>query len=160
MRLVAYQPDIAGNVGALIRLAACFETPFEVIGPCGFPFSDKDLRRAAMDYRDASRLRLYDGWTAFDSAVTAAGERVVLLTTKGDRSHVDFQFHQGDVLLLGRESAGAPPEVHARAHARVRIPLAPAARSLNIAVAAAIVLGEALRQVGAFHGRTDGLSLS
>ena len=153
MRLVAYQPDMAPNVGALIRLGACFAIPVEIIAPCGFPMSDKDLKRVAMDYGELAKVTMHDSWPAFLGGDAAREGRLVLLTTKADQTHADFAFQPNDLLLLGRESAGAPREVHDRADARVRVPMAPGARSLNIAMAGAIVLSEALRQ-------TDGLSFA
>lgn len=147
MRLAAYQPDIPQNVGALIRIAACFDTPLDVIGPCAFPFSTKDARRVAMDYADTADVKLYVDWETFYAGVASRDDRLVLLTTKADRTYTEFAFARNDVLLLGRESKGAPQHVHAVADARIRIPLAPAARSLNIAVAAAVALAEARRRL-------------
>jgi len=152
MRLAAYQPDIAANVGALIRLAACFDTPLEVIGPCGFPMSDKDLKRVALDYGAMADVRLAASWQVFLTDQRRRSGRLVLLTTKAEASFADCVFGPDDCLLVGRESAGAPEDVHAAADMRVRIPMAPGARSLNVAMAASVVLTEALRQSGAFSG--------
>jgi len=145
MRLALHQPDQAGNVGTILRLAACLDVAVDIIEPCGFPWSDRALRRAAMDYAEIARVRRHDGWDAFEAELAG---RLVLLTTKGDVRLDEAVFEADDVLLLGSESAGAPKEVHNRADARVRIPQSRATRSLNIAVAAGIALAEALRQTG------------
>jgi len=143
MRLALYQPDQAGNVGAAMRLAACLGVPLDVIEPCGFPWGDKALKRAGMDYAEIAIVTRHADWTAFAAALTG---RLVLLTTTGGTLLPEARFETGDTLLLGSESAGAPPEVHARADLRVRIPLTTGARSLNLSVAAGIALAEALRQ--------------
>lgn len=148
MRLALYCPEIAQNVGTLLRLAACWQTPVDIVEPCGFPFDDRKLRRAGMDYMDQVDLTRHADWSAFRSATD--GSRLVLLTTKGAVPHTDFAFSAGDILLLGQEGAGVPPEVHAAADARIRLPMAPEMRSLNVAVAGAVALGEALRQTGGF----------
>ena len=148
MRLALYQPDIPQNTGTILRLCACFGVPVDVILPAGFDISDRNLRRAAMDYIDHVELTRHADWSAFQ---TVARGRLVLLTTKAEMSHVDFVFRTDDTLLFGRESAGVPDFVHAAADARVRVPLRAGLRSLNIAVAAAVVLGEALRQTGGFR---------
>ena len=143
MRLALHQPDQAGNVGTILRLAACLDVAVDIIEPCGFPWSDRALRRAGMDYAEIARVRRHAGWEAFEAELAG---RLVLLTTKGDVRLDEAVFEADDVLLLGSESAGAPEEVHNRADARVRIPQSRATRSLNIALAAGIALGEALRQ--------------
>lgn len=150
MRLALYQPDIPQNAGAILRLAACMGIPAEIIEPCGFVWSDRHLRRAGMDYLDQVSLTRHVSWAAYLGAHKAAGGRLVLLTTRGATRHTDFRFRRDDTLLLGRESAGAPEEVHAIADARIRAPMAPGMRSLNLAMAAALILGEALRQTGGF----------
>lgn len=150
MHLALYQPDIPQNAGTLIRLGACLDVPVEVIEPCGFPFSIKALRRSGMDYIDQARLTHHVDWAAFLADPARAEGRLVLLTTRADLPYTDFGFQPGDTLLLGRESAGVPENVHESADARVVIPLAAHARTLNVAVAAAMVLGEALRQTGDF----------
>jgi tRNA (cytidine/uridine-2'-O-)-methyltransferase len=147
MRLALYEPDIPQNTGALLRLAACLGVGIDIIEPAGFVLSDRRLQRAGMDYRDLAALERHASWTAFERARTA---RLVLLTTSADRSFLDFAFGPDDILLLGRESAGVPDAVHARADARLRIPMVSAARSLNVALAAAMVLSEALRQTRGF----------
>ena len=146
MRLALFQPDIPQNLGAAIRLAACLDAALDVIEPCGFPLSDKTLRRAALDYE--ARTRLHASWSAFLGAPERTQGRLVLFTTRGATPLHDFGFETGDTLLFGRESAGAPDEVHAAAQGRVVIPIA--ARSLNVVTAAAIGLAEALRQTGGF----------
>lgn len=150
MRLAFFQPDIPQNLGAAVRLAACFDTALDVIEPCGFPLSDRGLKRAAMDYGRLVEPRLHPGWDAFLAAPERAEGRLVLFTTRGATPHTAFRFAPGDTLLFGRESAGAPEEVHAAAQARVFIPIRPEARSLNLTVSAAVGLAEALRQVGRF----------
>ncbi|HIJ61297.1 MAG TPA: tRNA (cytidine(34)-2'-O)-methyltransferase [Rhodospirillaceae bacterium] len=146
MRLALYQPDIPQNVGAIIRLAACFGIPLEVIGPCGFLWDDRRLKRAGMDYLGLAEIRQNASWADF--LARREPGRLILLTTAGDGRHVDFAFRPDDVLLFGRESAGVPAEVHDLADARLRIPLRPGARSLNLSISAAMALAEALRQTG------------
>ena len=144
MRLAAYQPDIPQNLGAMIRLGACFDVPIDVVEPCGFPFSIKSLRRAAMDYAEIADVSQHASWSAF---LEAHGQRtLVLLTTQSDCNLWDFNFRGDEVILVGRESAGVPESVHNRADVRLRLPMKSGARSLNVAMAAAIGLSEALRQ--------------
>jgi tRNA (cytidine/uridine-2'-O-)-methyltransferase len=150
MRLALFQPDIPQNLGAALRLGACLHVGVEVIEPCGFPLSDSAVRRAAMDYGALAEVRRHAGWAPFQATARGEGRRLVLFTTRAASPLHDFAFAAGDVLLFGRESAGAPDEVHAACEARVFIPLAPGARSLNVVAAAAIGLGEALRQTGGF----------
>ena len=150
VRLALYQPDIPQNTGTILRLCACLGVPADIIEPAGFPVSDRAFRRAGMDYLDEVAIERHVSWTTFDAARRQAGRRLVLATTKAAMRYVDFAFAPGDVILLGRESAGAPEAVHAAADARILIPMRPAMRSLNIAVSAAMILGEALRQVGGF----------
>ena len=153
MRLALYQPDIPQNLGALIRLAACLGTPLDLIEPCGFPVDDKRIRRASMDYYDRASLARHASWAAYQR--DRGPGRLVLLTTSGDRRFPDMDFHAEDTLMFGRESAGVPPDVHAAADVRLRIPMKPALRSINIALAAAMVLGEALRQTAGFDALSD-----
>jgi tRNA (cytidine/uridine-2'-O-)-methyltransferase len=143
MRLALYQPDQPGNVGAVLRLGACLGVPVDVIMPCGFPFSDRALKRAGMDYVQVAALTRHESWDAF---AAAAEGRLVLFTTAGGTALPQAVFEAGDVLLFGSESDGVPAAVHAAAALRVRIPQAQGTRSLNLAVAAGIGLGEALRQ--------------
>jgi tRNA (cytidine/uridine-2'-O-)-methyltransferase len=145
MRLALFQPDIAGNVGTILRLGACLGTPVDLIEPMGFPWSDRALARAGMDYAARAEVRRHADWEAFAAQVPG---RIVLLTTRGGTRLDEARFAPGDTLLLGSESAGAPDFVHDRADLALRIPLAPGFRSLNVAIAAGIALGEALRQTG------------
>lgn len=150
MHIALYQPDIPQNTGTILRLAACLSTPVHVIEPTGFDASDRTLRRAGLDYIDKADIRRHPSFEAFERWRKTSGHRLILLTSSGDTPYTDFEYLAGDLLLLGRESAGVPREVHALAHARLRIPIADGMRSLNVAVAAAMVLGEALRQTGGF----------
>ena len=150
MRLALFQPDIPQNLGAAIRLCACLGVFLEVIEPCAFPLSDRTLKRAALDYADQARITLHRCWEEFIEDQARSEGRLVLFTTKAAAPYADFAFSPGDTLLFGRESAGVPDEVHAAAEARLLIPLRPGLRSLNVATAAAMALGEALRQTGGF----------
>lgn len=143
MRLALYQPDQAGNVGTILRLAACLGVDLDLIEPCGFPWGDRALRRAGMDYAEVARVTRHADWAGFQAARRG---RLVLLTTRGECRLDSARFAHDDVLLLGSESTGVPEAVHERAALRVRIPQVPGTRSLNIAVAAGIGLAEALRQ--------------
>lgn len=156
MRLALFQPDIPQNLGAAIRLGACLGVPLDVIEPCGFALSDAAIRRAAMDYASIAEVKRHAGWDHFRGDPARPG-RLVLFTTRAATPFHDFAFEADDTLLFGRESAGVPDEVHAAADARLLIPLAPGARSLNLVTAATLALGEALRQINAFPtvGRTD-----
>ncbi|HEY2749734.1 tRNA (cytidine(34)-2'-O)-methyltransferase [Phenylobacterium sp.] len=150
MRLALFQPDIPQNLGAALRLGACLDVPVDVIEPCGFPLSDAGVRRAAMDYGALARMTRHASWTEFLAAPERRAGRLLLFTTRGAEPLHAFAFRTGDTLLFGRESAGAPDEVHAAADARLFIPLAAGARSLNLTVSAAIALSEALRQTNSF----------
>jgi len=150
MDLALFQPEIAGNVGTTLRTAACLGVAVHIIEPCGFPFSDAALKRAGMDYATRANSRRHADWAAFRSWSAAEGKRLVLLTTAGATPLPAFDFHPDDTVLLGSESAGAPPHVHDAAAARVAIPMRPGFRSLNVAVAAGIALAEALRQTKGF----------
>ena len=150
MRLALFQPDIPQNLGAALRLGACLGVPVEVIEPCGFPLSDAGVRRAAMDYGALADLTRHASWEDFLGSPERRAGRLILFTTKGAAPLHAFEFRAGDTLLFGRESSGAPEEVHAAADARLFIPLAPGARSLNLTVSAAIALSEALRQTNGF----------
>lgn len=152
MRLALYQPDIPQNTGTIIRLAACLGVGADVIEPCGFVWSDRHLRRSGMDYLDFADVVRHRSWDAFRLAQAATGGRLILLTTTASIPHIRFEFQAGDCLLLGRESAGVPDEVHEAADTRLRIPMVAGRRSINVAMAAAIVLGEALRQTDGFPG--------
>jgi tRNA (cytidine/uridine-2'-O-)-methyltransferase len=148
LRLALYQPDIPQNAGTLLRTAACLDVAVDIIEPCGFVFSDRHLRRAGLDYLGRACLTRHDSWAAFVAA--RGGERLVLLTTSGDTDYDGFAFRPDDIVLVGRESAGVPDDVHGAADARLRIPMVAGARSLNVAIAGAMVLGEALRQTAGF----------
>lgn len=149
--LALYQPDIPQNTGTLLRLCACLGIPASIIEPAGFPVSDRHFRRSGMDYLDQVALERHISFTAFESWRAERGARLVLLTTRATLAYTAFAFRPGDILLLGRESAGVPDAVHNLADATIRVPMRPSLRSLNVAVAGAMVLGEALRQMGAFE---------
>ncbi|UAL11183.1 tRNA (cytidine(34)-2'-O)-methyltransferase [Caulobacter segnis] len=153
MRIALFQPGIPQNVGAAIRLSACFDVGLDVIEPCSFPLDDKSLKRAALDYGPLARLKRHDGWEAFLKAPERAEGRLLLFTTKGATPFHRFSFAPGDTLLFGNESRGAPEEVHAAAQGRIVIPIMPETRSMNLATTAAMALGEALRQTGGFPDR-------
>ena len=144
MRIALFQPEIAGNVGAVIRLGACFGVAVDLIEPMGFAWDDKRVRRTAMDYIDHVEVVRHAGFDAFSATVGEA--RLVLMTTKADASLYDFAFHSDDILLFGMESAGVPAAIAAACDAALRIPIRPQLRSLNLATSAAIALSEALRQ--------------
>ncbi len=152
MRLALYQPDIPQNTGTLIRLAACLGLGIDIIEPCGFVLDDRRLRRAGLDYHDLVAIKRHRSWDAFKDNHTT---RLILLTTQTPVLYNDFSFKADDCLLLGRESCGAPQTVHAAADARVCVPMMAEARSLNIAVCAAMVLGEALRQTAGFPAQNS-----
>ena len=153
IRLALYQPDIPQNTGAMMRLAACLGVPLDIIEPCGFILDDRRLRRAGMDYIDHLEMKRHISWDRFANE-TSLG-RLVLLTTRGSVPYLDFTFQAGDTLLLGSESSGVPDEVADAADARIRIPMKPGLRSLNVALAAAMVLGEALRQTASGDTGSD-----
>jgi len=146
MRLVLFEPDIPQNAGAMLRLAACLGVEVDIVEPCGFLLDDKRLRRVGMDYLERVRITRHRSWSAFQADRRRAGGRLVLLTREGEVHYNRFAFAADDLVMVGRESAGVPADVHRAVDARVRIPLAPGLRSLNVAQAAAIVLAEGLRQ--------------
>ena len=150
MRIALYQPDIAQNTGTILRLAACLSVEAHIIEPAGFPTSDRAFRRAGMDYLDRVALVRHVTWAAFEAWRRECALRLMLFTTRGERSYLEHRFAPHDVLLFGRESAGVPEEVHAAADARLVIPMRPGLRSLNVAMACAMALGEALRQTDGF----------
>jgi tRNA (cytidine/uridine-2'-O-)-methyltransferase len=152
MRLALFQPDIPQNLGASLRLSACLAVWLDVIEPCAFPLSDKSIKRASLDYGNRTQIRLHPSWTAFLQAPERQQGRLILFTTKAASPYHQFAYEPDDTLLFGRESAGAPPEVHDAAHARLYIPLAPDMRSLNVVTAAAMALGQALGATGGFPG--------
>jgi len=148
-RIALHQPDQAGNVGTILRLAACFGVAVDIVEPCGFPWGDKALKRAGMDYAEIANVTRHADWAAFEARLQG---RLALFTTAGAVRLPDARFEPADALLFGSESRGAPPEAHARADLRVRIPQVEGTRSLNLAVAAGIGLAEALRQTGRWAG--------
>lgn len=148
MRLALFEPDIPQNTGAILRLAACLGVGVDIIEPCGFVFTDARLKRAGMDYLEEVSITRHSSWTAFTESRDAG--RLVLLTTKANLAYTDFVFDPLDTLIVGRESAGAPHTVHQAADARIKVPMVDGLRSLNVALASAMVLGEALRQTGRF----------
>jgi tRNA (cytidine/uridine-2'-O-)-methyltransferase len=146
MDIALYQPDIPQNTGTILRLCACLGIAAHIIEPAGFPASDRAFRRAGMDYLEAVALTRHRSWQDFAAWQQPAARRLILFTTRASSSYLDFNFEPDDVLLFGRESAGVPDEVHAGADARLLIPMRPGMRSLNVAMAAALAAGEALRQ--------------
>lgn len=148
LRLALFQPDIPQNAGTLVRLSACLGIALDVIEPCGFLWDEKRMRRAGMDYVDHARVRRHASWQSFRQDM--AGRRLVLLTTAGGSRLDAFSFHPGDVIMVGRESAGVPAEVAAAADVALRIPMAPGLRSLNVALAASLAVGEAMRQLNLY----------
>jgi tRNA (cytidine/uridine-2'-O-)-methyltransferase len=148
MQIALFQPDIPQNTGTILRLCACLGVAAHIIEPAGFVTSDRHFRRSGMDYLDHVTLTRHDSWSKFERWRNEAGSRLVLFTTRGAGSYLDFRYQEDDVLLFGRESAGVTDEVAAAADARLVIPISPALRSLNVAMAAAMALGEALRQTG------------
>lgn len=152
LTLALYQPDIPQNTGTILRMCACLGLAAAIIEPAGFPVTDRAFRRAGMDYLDHVAITRHSSWSAFEAWRCDAGSRLVVLSTKASHAYTGFRFAGGDILLVGRESAGVPDHVHAAADARLCIPLIPEMRSLNVAVAAAMVAGEALRQIGLCDG--------
>jgi tRNA (cytidine/uridine-2'-O-)-methyltransferase len=150
MRLALYAPDIPQNTGTILRLAACLGVAVDIIGPAAFDLTDRALRRAALDYLEHVEIARHQSFADFEAARGVRGSRLVLLSTRASQPHHAFAFRSTDTLLLGRESAGVPDAVRAAADASIRIPMRPELRSLNVAVAAALVLGEGLRQTGGY----------
>lgn len=153
MRLALYQPDIPQNTGTLLRLGACLDLPIDIIEPCGFLFNERAMRRAGMDYLDFSNYRRHNSWNDFLQYRQNHSDeygRLILLTTHGTQSFIDFAFKENDVILMGRESAGVPENVHQLADAQLLIPMNEHARSINMAVSAAMAVTEALRQINGF----------
>jgi tRNA (cytidine/uridine-2'-O-)-methyltransferase len=148
--LALYQPDIAQNTGTLLRLGACLGVRVHIIHPTGFPFSRRELKRGGLDYLDQADIIEHDSYAHFARWRQESGQRMILLTTKTSQSAYDAAYGEGDIFMLGRESAGVPDEVAAAADLRIRIPMRPGLRSINVAVAAAMILGEALRQTAGF----------
>jgi len=155
VRLALYQPDIPQNTGTIIRMAACLGIAVDIVEPAAFDVSDRHFRRSGMDYLERAAVTRHDSFQAFDGWRHAAGHRLVLAETDGAEPFTGFSFNPGDIVLMGRESAGVPAEVYAAAEASVRIPIRSDVRSLNVALAAAMVVGEALRQLGAYPAAAD-----
>jgi tRNA (cytidine/uridine-2'-O-)-methyltransferase len=147
MRIALFQPDIPQNTGTILRLCACLNVEAHIIEPAGFPVSDRHFRRAGMDYLDQVTIRRHDSWAKFEQWRRENGFRLILFSTKGALTYLDHRYEADDILLFGRESAGVPDDVVAAADARLVIPIEPGLRSLNVAMAAAMALGEALRQI-------------
>ncbi|MEX3011973.1 tRNA (cytidine(34)-2'-O)-methyltransferase [Hoeflea sp. TYP-13] len=147
LRIALYQPDIPGNTGTILRMAACLGLTVDVIEPAGFDMSDRALRRAGMDYADQAALMRHRSWSYFEDWRRKQNRRLILASTKAEQSYRQFAFKLNDILLFGRESAGVPDDVHATADARLLIPMVEGRRSLNLAVSAALVTGEAIRQI-------------
>jgi tRNA (cytidine/uridine-2'-O-)-methyltransferase len=148
MQIALFQPDIPQNTGTILRLCACLDVAAHIIEPAGFPVSDRHFRRAGMDYLDQVTITRHDCWSKFEQWRSDAGYRLILFTTKGTSSYLDYGYGETDILLFGRESAGVPDDVVAAADARLLINIKPGLRSLNVAMTAAMALGEALRQTG------------
>lgn len=151
--IVLYQPDIPQNTGTILRLGACLAMEVHIVEPAGFVLSDRNLRRAGMDYLDMAALARHAGWDAFERWRTGQGRRLVLATTRATLPYAGHTFRSDDALLFGRESAGVPEHVHAAADVRITVPMDRRARSLNVAVSAAMIAGEALRQTSGFPSR-------
>lgn len=147
LHIALYQPDIPGNTGTILRMAACLGFAVDIVEPAGFDMSDRALKRAGMDYVEMAALTRHASWPDFDARMAGDGHRLVLFTTAATSDYRDFDFAPGDVVLFGRESAGVPEAVHQRADARLTIPMRPGARSLNLAISVAMAAGEALRQL-------------
>jgi tRNA (cytidine/uridine-2'-O-)-methyltransferase len=154
MRIALYEPDIPQNAGTILRLCACFGIEAHIIEPSGFPTTDRAFRRAGMDYLDAVVIVRHRSWTDFAAWRNRAGARLLLFTTGASLSYLDYRYRAGDIMLFGRESAGVPATVHNAADARLRIPIRAGMRSLNVAVAAAMAAGEALRQTGRIENQS------
>jgi tRNA (cytidine/uridine-2'-O-)-methyltransferase len=154
MRIALFQPDIPQNAGTILRLCACLAVEAHIIEPAGFPVSDRHFRRAGMDYLDQVSIHRHVSWAHFEHWRREDGGRLVLMTTKAQRSYLDFHYGAGDILLFGRETAGVPDDVAAVADERLVIPIAAGLRSMNVAMAVAMTLGEALRQTGGMAHRT------
>ena len=150
MRIALYEPDIPQNTGTILRLAACLGVAADIIEPAGFPVSDRAFRRAGMDYLDQVTIARHASWQAFAAWRAQAGVRLLLFTTSAGMSYLDHAYREDDLLLFGRESAGVPETVHRAAAARLVIPMRAGMRSLNVAMAAAMAVGEAMRQTGGF----------
>ncbi|WP_417622288.1 tRNA (cytidine(34)-2'-O)-methyltransferase [Parasphingorhabdus sp.] len=150
MRIALYQPEIAGNLGTILRTCACMNVPVDIIEPCGFPFSDRSLKRAGMDYFEHVQYTRHADWETFRAAVDSRKARIILLSSKAVAAHHEFTYREDDILLFGSEGSGVPLSVHDQCDGRITIPMKSGMRSLNLAVSAGMALGEALRQTGQF----------
>ena len=150
LSIALYQPDIPQNTGTILRLAACFGVTVHIIEPCGFSFSSQSLRRAGLDYIERTKLKKHADWKSFDTWNQSTNQRLLLFTTRGSVNYTEFTFKDNDILLMGRESAGVPEIVHDRVDAKLVIPMTTGERSLNVAVATGMALGESLRQTKQF----------
>lgn len=150
MRVALYQPDIAGNLGTILRTCACLDVAVDIIEPCGFPFSDRSLKRAGMDYFDHVDFTRHSDWGAFLTHADSQSARIILLTSKAQKAYHEFDFRPDDILLFGSESSGVPVDVYQRADERITIKMKNGMRSLNLAVSTGMALGEALKQTGQF----------
>ncbi|WP_422037352.1 tRNA (cytidine(34)-2'-O)-methyltransferase [Roseibium sp.] len=153
--LALYQPDIPQNTGTILRLCACMSVTVHLIEPAGFPISDSALKRAGMDYLERASMRRHRSFADFELFRLTQNRRLILLTTKSDRNYTDFEFQADDILVMGRESTGAPQSVHDLVDARLTIPMAEGMRSINVAISAGMALGEALRQTNTFPKKLD-----
>ncbi len=150
MRIALYQPEIAGNLGTILRTCACLNVPVDIIEPCGFPFSDRSLKRAGMDYFEHVDYTRHADWDAFLDTVRDRNARIILLSSKAEQPHYGFDYRKTDILLFGSEGSGVPLTIHDQCDGRITIPMKAGMRSLNLAVSAGMALGEALRQTGQF----------
>ena len=150
MRVALYQPDIAGNLGTILRTCACLDVSVDIIEPCGFPFSDRSLKRAGMDYFDHVDFTRHADWGSFLTHADSQSARIILLTSKAQKAYHEFDFRPDDILLFGSESSGVPVDVYQRADERITIKMKNGMRSLNLAVSTGMALGEALKQTGQF----------
>ena len=150
MRIALYQPEIAGNLGTILRTCACLGVPVDIIEPCGFPFSDRSLKRAGMDYFDHVDYIRHADWVAFKQTANSRNARIILLSSKAEHPHHGFAYNDSDILLFGSEGSGVPLTIQEQCDGRITIPMKPGMRSLNLAVSAGMALGEALRQTGQF----------
>ncbi|MGB5482912.1 tRNA (cytidine(34)-2'-O)-methyltransferase [Parasphingorhabdus sp.] len=150
MRIALYQPEIAGNLGTILRTCACLDVPVDIIEPCGFPFSDRSLKRAGMDYFDHVEYTRHADWDAFRKSVASRDARIILLSSKAEQPHHGFAYRNSDILLFGSEGSGVPLTIHDQCDGRITIPMKADMRSLNLAVATGMALGEALRQTGQY----------
>ncbi|MGB5725238.1 MAG: tRNA (cytidine(34)-2'-O)-methyltransferase [Parasphingorhabdus sp.] len=150
MRIALYQPEIAGNLGTILRTCACLDVPVDIIEPCGFPFSDRSLKRAGMDYFNHVEYTRHADWDAFRKSVASRDARIILLSSKAEQPHHGFAYRNSDILLFGSEGSGVPLTIHDQCDGRITIPMKADMRSLNLAVATGMALGEALRQTGQY----------